>query len=95
MARIEARLAEFGGLSIEIEPRRSYRFGKMAAHALGTVGVINQGEWAVLKDDPDGRFVQSDYIGKTGIEKYLNDELAGHPDTAASKATLRAARWRG
>lgn len=79
VARIEARLAEFGGLSIEIEPRRAYRFGKLAAHALGTVGVLNQAEWAVLKDDPQGRFVQSDYIGKTGIEKYLNDELSGHP----------------
>jgi penicillin-binding protein 2 len=79
VARIEARLAQFGGLSIEIEPRRYYRFGQMAAHALGTVGVMNQAEWAALKDDAEGRFVQSDYVGKTGIEKYLNDELSGHP----------------
>lgn len=79
VARIEARLSEFSGLSIEIEPRRYYRFGKMAAHALGTVGVMNQDQWAVLKDDPQGRFAVSDYIGQSGIEKALNEELAGYP----------------
>lgn len=79
VARIEARQVEFGGLSIEIEPRRSYRFGPLAAHVLGTVGVMNQAEWPVFKEDAEGRFAQSDYIGKTGIEKFLNDELSGRP----------------
>jgi penicillin-binding protein 2 len=79
VARIEARLSELGGLSIELEPRRYYRFGKMAAHVLGTVGIMSPAEWAVHRNDPEGRFAASDYIGKTGLEKALNAELSGYP----------------
>ena len=74
MAVLEAGRYEWPGVQIEVEPRRSYPHGKLAAHILGYVGQINQTELDRRKSEG---YRIGDYIGKKGIEKELDGELKG------------------
>lgn len=56
------------------EPIREYTSGTLAAHILGRVGIINQEEYAELKDEGYG---MNDYLGKQGVEKAFESYLRG------------------
>jgi len=74
VALFEANRFEHPGLVIEVEPRRSYPHGTLAAHLLGYVGQINAAE---LRQRGELGYRLGDAIGKMGVEKELDAELKG------------------
>ncbi len=72
--KIEENYGNLLGVSVEIEPKRSYVNGSLASHILGRTGIIYKEEYDVLKDEGYG---MNDIIGKDGIEKVLEPYLKG------------------
>jgi len=91
VARLAVNRHRFVGADIAARLVRHYPHGTLASHVVGYVGRINEKEWEKLDhSDYDG----TDYIGKTGIEKYYEDHLHGHVgvrqiETNASGRTMR------
>jgi penicillin-binding protein 2 len=69
---LETHQLDLPGVSIQVQPRRSYPYGPLASHLLGYVGEANDRE---LSDDPRRR--PGDIIGKGGLERVWDDELRG------------------
>ncbi|MEB3841028.1 penicillin-binding protein 2 [Pseudomonas guariconensis] len=63
------------GLDVEAQFIREYPLGEHFAHSVGYVGRINEKEAKTL-DNTEYRGTQS--IGKTGIERFYEDQLHGH-----------------
>ncbi|WP_173236955.1 penicillin-binding protein 2 [Legionella antarctica] len=81
----------FPGVNIKARLMRHYPFGEMTAHALGYVGRINLQE---LKAADPTNYRATNFIGKSGIEKYYEDSLHGKVgyqmvETDVSGRTLR------
>jgi penicillin-binding protein 2 len=72
-ARIQDRLDEFPGFSIQARTTRSYTWPS-AANALGYVSEVSKEE---LASDKTKIYKQGDYIGKSGIESYYEKFLSG------------------
>lgn len=76
---VEAHQYEYPMIRAEEAPQRVYKYGQLAAHALGYVGEVSPEE---LKR-PNGPFSKEngfklgDIIGKFGIERTYNDILMG------------------
>ena len=76
---VEAHQYEYPMIRAEEAPQRVYRYGQLAAHAIGYVGEVSPDE---LKR-PNGPFSREkgyklgDVIGKFGIERTYNDILMG------------------
>ncbi len=68
---LQEYLHSFNGFYIQSRTLRRYP-KSIAAHVLGSVGEIDEKE---LVDNP--YYVAGDYIGKSGLEKYYEDELRG------------------
>jgi penicillin-binding protein 2 len=66
------RADEFPGLEIRVETSRQYPQGSLAAHVLGYISEANAED---LKAHPE--YPMGITIGKTGIERALNDYLTG------------------
>ncbi|WP_298626918.1 penicillin-binding protein 2 [uncultured Legionella sp.] len=82
---------QFKGVSIKARLMRHYPLGAITAHALGYVGRINIDE--LKKVDPTN-YRATNFIGKSGIEKYYEDILHGKvgyqmTETDVSGRTLR------
>lgn len=79
LAWVDAHKYEYPMIRAEEAPQRLYRYGQLAAHALGYVGEVGPEE---LKK-PNGPFSKEkgyklgDIIGKFGIERTYNDILMG------------------
>src|SRR5262245_49046311 len=79
VAWVEAHGYDYPMISAQKAPQRLYRFGQLAAHALGYVGEVSPQE---LKN-PNSPFSKEngyklgDIIGKFGIERQYNDILMG------------------
>lgn len=71
---LEARISEFLGFRIEQNTTRSYKNGSVFSHLIGYMGRINEDELLVNAD-----YSISDYIGKSGIEKFYEETLRGKP----------------
>jgi penicillin-binding protein 2 len=74
LARLQTFQSELPGLFIQIQPKREYRHRGLAAHVLGYLGEISEGQ---LKN---GRFPgakMGDYIGRCGIEMAWETYLRG------------------
>ena len=69
---LETHQFDLPGVSVQVGPRRTYPFGKVAAHLLGYVGEVNDRE---LKDRQG--YHLGDLIGKAGAERYWEDYLRG------------------
>lgn len=76
-----ARLPGVDGVSV---PVRTYLTGDLAAHVLGVTGSISSEEYNRLKENGDTYSLQnpsgyriSDTIGKSGIERVMENELRG------------------
>lgn len=78
VARIESRRPEFPEVLVEAEPRRSYPFGKRAAHILGYLQELTPEELG--PGAPPGRH-WGDLAGKTGLEKQYDAVLTGQDGT--------------
>ncbi len=64
----------YQGVDNQIVPVRTYSDGTLAPHLLGMTGAMDAESYARLKDKG---YRMSDYIGKSGIELALEDELKG------------------
>ncbi len=73
MAKIEVRLPELPGISVDEGKIRSYPLGKASAHLIGYVGLVSEAE---MTDDPI-MSLPGFRIGKSGIEKKLDMDLRG------------------
>lgn len=69
---------QFPGVTIVSESVRAYPYGVAAAHVLGYVGPINQGELD-LRQNESKPYQPSDEIGKAGVELAFEDILRGVP----------------
>ncbi|SRR5579883_115276 len=65
---------QFPGVIVKARLMRHYPFGDSFTHVLGYVGRINPQE---LDEIDVANYSASNYIGKTGIEKFYEDELHG------------------
>ncbi|MCK4436752.1 penicillin-binding protein 2, partial [bacterium] len=66
---IEERKSHLPGVFIQVEPRRSYPFHRLASHLLGYIGRISEEERAEYQAD--------ELIGRSGIEKEFDAYLRG------------------
>jgi len=73
-AYIESRRLELPMLSVEVESRRNYLYGALAAHALGYVGEVSEDQ---IRSDPSGEFDLGEIVGKAGVEKQYDGDLKG------------------
>lgn len=74
MSVIKEQSDKFPNVSILSQPVREYPYGSLGAHMLGRVGLISSEEYE--KNSGNGYTINSN-IGKSGIEKYLEDYLRG------------------
>jgi penicillin-binding protein 2 len=65
---------KFPGVEVEALAKRFYPKGELFAHVSGYVGRINQAEEARIDKQ---NYAGTDYIGKSGLEKYYEDILHG------------------
>ena len=73
-ARIAVNLDHLPGVEITAELMRHYPQGKLASHAVGYVGRINEEELSTLDAS---RYSATKNIGKVGVERSYEDELHG------------------
>jgi penicillin-binding protein 2 len=74
VAQIEERHLDMPGVNVEVKPIRYYKEGSLASHVMGYLGSINQQE---LEDLRDKGYNQNDIIGKSGLERVLEEKLKG------------------
>ena len=91
VARFAVNRHRFPGVDIAARLYRHYPQGSLAVHALGYVGRINERE---LQDIDASNYEGTDFIGKTGVEKFYEDILHGdvgvqRVETNAQGRTLR------
>jgi penicillin-binding protein 2 len=73
-ARVAVNLDHLPGVEITAELMRHYPQGKLASHAIGYVGRINEEELASLEAT---RYSATKNIGKVGVERSYEDDLHG------------------
>jgi penicillin-binding protein 2 len=74
VARLAVNRHRFPGVDISARLSRYYPQGESMVHAIGYVGRINEEE---LTEIDQGNYRGTSYIGKTGLEKFYEDELHG------------------
>ncbi|MDO9463401.1 MAG: penicillin-binding protein 2, partial [Deltaproteobacteria bacterium] len=74
VALVEMYRFEMPGVTIEIEPKRNYVYGNMAAHLFGYLGEINEKE---LKGGLFKNVRLGEFVGRCGLEKVYQADLAG------------------
>lgn len=78
LARIEARKIRLPGVVIQLEPKREYRWNGTAAHLIGYLSEITEGE---LKSEQYQGYFAGEDIGRFGVEgafeKYLHGKRGG------------------
>ena len=74
IARFSAEKDKWPGLSIEARLMRFNLLGPLFSHVLGYVGQINPKE---IEDSEDFAYPLSFLIGKTGVEKFYEEDMRG------------------
>lgn len=78
VARFAAQQYRFPGVEIKARLFREYPYSEKTAHLLGYIGRINQTDEDRLEEnDSLANYRGTDYIGKTGLEQYYENELHG------------------
>lgn len=78
VARFQEQPNKPPGLELEIQPLRVYPYGSTAAHLLGYLRYLPEGENAPADDEVDFRYSLPDYRGAMGLEGVFDGELRGH-----------------
>jgi penicillin-binding protein 2 len=73
-AYIESRRLELPELSVEVESRRNYLYGPLAAHVLGYVGEVTEQQ---IGKFPDRDYELGEIAGTDGIEYQYDGDLRG------------------
>jgi penicillin-binding protein 2 len=94
---ISVRNYELIGAKVTPILTRVYPMGKVGAHAIGYVGRINEDEVKNFDETQEAQYDGTQFIGKTGIEKYYEHELHGkvgyqEVETNVSGQTLRVVK---
>lgn len=76
LALLEARRAELEGISIDVNYLRDYKNGKLASLLIGYLGKPDENDLSTFKD-----IKPSHHVGKTGIERKLQEYLKGEDGT--------------
>ena len=76
VAYIKEHEADFLGVEVEEQSVRRYVDSECFANIIGYTGKISTEEYEELSETSD-KYTLSDTIGKTGIEQYMNEYLAG------------------
>ena len=71
---LENRIEDFLGFEIVDNTVRNYIQGSFFSHLIGYISKINKKETELYKN-----YSVSDYIGKTGVEKFYEEILRGNP----------------
>ena len=74
LARVESHLYALPGVMTDVQPRRHYVGGDLAAHLLGTIGEIRKDQ-LTARDFADYR--PGEVIGQSGVESLLEPRLRG------------------
>ena len=74
IALIAVNRHKFAGVEVEALAKRFYPKGELFAHVLGYVGRINQTEKGRIDKQ---NYAGTDYIGKSGLEKYYENIMHG------------------
>ncbi len=74
VARFSVQRHRFQGVDIKSNFSRYYPLGPTGVHAIGYVGRINKNELRTINESD---YKGSEYIGKTGIEKFYETKLHG------------------
>ena len=74
VAAVETHRFNLPGVMVQIEPRRSYEMPSFAAHLIGYLGEIEEGQ---LKERRHQGYKLGDYLGKYGVEMEWEAELKG------------------
>ncbi len=74
VVKLEENRQMLPGVSIVVEPLRSYPQGALAGHTLGYIHSIDENE---LQSSEDGEYSINSLIGKSGIEKQYENFLKG------------------
>ncbi len=74
VAKVEVNRIYLPGVTIQIEPKRNYPYGKMMAHMLGYVSEISDEE---LKNKDFANYALGDNIGRYGLERTYEAYLRG------------------
>ena len=78
VARFAAQQYRFPGVEIKARLFRDYPYADKTAHLLGYIGRINEADENKLEEnDAEANYRGTDYIGKTGLEQYYENELHG------------------
>jgi penicillin-binding protein 2 len=74
ISTVEAHRRDHPEVQLGPEPRRSYRFGRLAAHVLGYVGEVSKEE---LEQSIFPGAKTGSLVGKSGVERTYNQHLVG------------------
>lgn len=86
MASFAVERHRFPGVELGITQRRYYPYGELTAHVVGYIGRINERE---LKSIDQADYAGTTHIGKTGLEKFYEDQL--HGEVGVRKVEIDAA----
>ncbi|MCG6877057.1 MAG: penicillin-binding protein 2 [Betaproteobacteria bacterium] len=83
VARFAANAYRFPGVAIKARLYREYPFGELASHVLGYIGRINDRDLQWLESrDLSANYKGTDFMGKTGVEQFYEQELHGSTGSA-------------
>lgn len=74
VAELEERFNEFPGITVEVQPIRTYPNNNLASHVLGYINKISSEKYEELKDEG---YTTNDNIGISGIESIMERFLRG------------------
>jgi penicillin-binding protein 2 len=74
IAYVKSHRYELPEIAVELQPRRRYFEGQLAAHAMGYVSEVTEAE---LTTPEFVNFKSGDQVGKTGLERQYNNLLVG------------------
>ncbi len=74
VAKFSVARYRFSGVTIKARLVRHYTYGQLTTHVLGYVARINEKE---QKRVDESNYSATNYIGKTGVEKYYETQLHG------------------
>lgn len=77
VATVSVHSYELVGVKVTPTLTRVYPMGEVGAHAIGYVGRINENEAKNFDEMQEAQYEGTQFIGKTGIEKFYENQLHG------------------